>query len=109
MAKAKRIIALGPREEMACLRAAGVQLVPLGPEADLMEPLRKHALDASVGLILVSETLAKAKMRAISELRLETGAVVLVVPGPGGSADSTLAFMKYMVGRSIGVDLISKG
>jgi len=109
MAKARKVVAIGPSGELFCLKSLGAEFVPLRPDGNLEEELRKHASDPTVGLILVSEPVAQGKHALIAELRHERRAVVLVVPSYRGTSGTTLSFMKRTLEQSIGVDLISKG
>jgi len=108
MAKTRRVVAIGPAEELFYLQGAGVELVTLGPQGKLEEELLKQASDASVGLILVSETVAERRQGTIAQVRREGGVPVLVVPSFSGSKETTLSFMKHVLEQSIGVDLISR-
>ncbi len=103
-----RIVAVGPAEELLCLRSAGVDFVDVGPKDDLGAALRKQAQDPDVGLILVSEALAGQQFEVVAEVRRDTGAVLLVLPSYRGSQGTTLEHMKRALEQSIGVDLISK-
>jgi V/A-type H+-transporting ATPase subunit F len=108
MAVTKKVVAIGPRDEMLYLRGAGIEFVPLKAGEDLAAPLRHSAHDAAVGLTLVSETAAEGKMDMIGELRRATGAVVLVVPSHRGSTGSTMAHMRRVLEQSVGVDLLGE-
>jgi len=108
MAVTKKLVAIGPRDEMLYLRGAGMQFVPLEAGEDLEEPLRRGARDAAVGLTLVSETAAEGKLDMIDELRRATGAVILVVPSHRGSTGSTTAHMRRVLELSVGVDLLGE-
>jgi len=108
MAKVRKIVAIGPPEELFYLKSAGVDLVALEPDGNLEEELLKQAADAAVGLIIVSETVAEGREAVIAQARHERGSVVLVVPSLSGTKDTTLTFMKHVLEQSIGVDLISR-
>lgn len=108
MAQKLKIVALGPSEELLCLKSAGVEFVELGADDDLEATLRRYARDAAIGLIILSEASIGDRYAVVAAVRRETGAVLLVVPSYRGSRDTTLAFMKHTLEQSIGVDLISK-
>jgi vacuolar-type H+-ATPase subunit F/Vma7 len=108
MAKTRKVVALGPKEELAYLRSAGVQFVPVGPEDDLGAALSRWAHDSSVGLILVSETVLDGRHGVAADVRRLTNTPIMAVPSHRGSADATLGFMKHTLEQSLGVDLISK-
>lgn len=108
MANARKIVAIGPAEELLYLRSAGVEFVAMDWDADLEEALKEQARDPAVGLVIVSEPLAEGRLGIIAELRREHGTPVLVVPSHCGSAGTTLAHMKRALEQSLGVDLISK-
>jgi vacuolar-type H+-ATPase subunit F/Vma7 len=108
MAAMKKIVAIGPSDELSFLTSVGVECVPLQPDGDLESELRRQAAAPSVGLIIVSESVAQGRHGVIAQVRRDGKAVVLVVPSHRGSTDATLAFMKHVLEQSIGVDLISK-
>ncbi len=108
MSEKLKIVALGPAEELLCLKSAGVEFVELSAAQGLEAALRRQAQDPSVGLVLVSEVLAGPQFEVVDEVRRDTGAVLLVVPSYRGSQGTTLEFMKRALEQSIGVDLISK-
>jgi len=108
MSEKLKIVAVGPAEELLCLKSVGVEFVELGEAERLQAALRRQAQDPAVGLILVSEALAGQQFEAVDEVRRDTGAVLLVVPSYRGSQGTTLKFMKRALEQSIGVDLISK-
>lgn len=108
MTEKLKIVAVGPAEELLCLRSAGVDFVEVGPQDDLGAALRKLAQDPAVGMVLVSEAVAGPQFALVAEVRRQTGAVLMVVPGYRGSQGTTLEFMKHALEQSIGVDLISK-
>ena len=108
MSDKRKIVAVGPAEELLCLKSVGVEFTEVGPQDDLAAALRKHALDRAVGLILVSEAVAGERFSVVADVRRDTGAVLMVVPSYRGSQGTTLDFMKHALEQSIGVDLISK-
>jgi vacuolar-type H+-ATPase subunit F/Vma7 len=108
MSEKLKIVAVGPAEELRCLKSAGVEFVELKPQEDLGAALRKQAQDPAVGMILVSEAVAGRQFAVVAQVRRDTGAVLMVVPSYRGSQGTTLEFMKHALEQSIGVDLISK-
>ena len=109
MAKQIKIVALGLKKEFSCLRAAGVEVIPVESGQEFEEALRRQATDTEVGVVIASESLAERERHAfINELRHQTGTVILVVPSYEGPKETTLSFMKHALEQSIGVDLISK-
>lgn len=108
MSEKRKIVAVGPAEELLCLKSAGVEFVDLDVQGDLGAALRKQAQDPGVGLILVSEAVAGPQFDVVGQVRRQTGAVLMVVPSYRGSQGTTLEYMKHALEQSIGVDLISK-
>ena len=108
MAVTRKVVAIGPRDEMLYLRGAGMEFVPLEAGQDLEGPLRRSAADAAVGLTLVSETAAEGMLDTIDQVRRATGAVMLVVPSHRGSTGSTMAHMRHVLEQSVGVDLLGE-
>ena len=108
MSGKRKIVALGPAEELLCLKSVGVEFFELGPQDDLAATLRRHAQDPAVGLIIVSEAVVGERFSVVAQVRRDTGAALMVVPSYRGSQGMTLAFMKHALEQSIGVDLISK-
>ena len=107
MAVTRKVVAIGPRDEMLYLRGAGMEFVPLEVGEELEEPLRRCAGDPAVGLTVVSESVAGDRQGLVGEVRHATGAVVLVVPSHRGGTQSTLTHMRHVLEQSIGVDLLS--
>ena len=108
MAVTSKLVAIGPEEELAYLRCAGVAFVPVERGEDLENALRRQARDPDAGLIIVSETVAAERQGMVAEVRRETGTPVLVAPSHKGSAGSTASHMRHVLEQSIGVDLLSK-
>jgi vacuolar-type H+-ATPase subunit F/Vma7 len=106
MAVIRKVVAIGPREEMLYLRAAGIEFVPLERGEKLEGPLRRCAANSAVGLTLVSETAAEGLLDLVGEVRRATGAVILVVPSHRGGTGSTMAHMRHVLELSVGVDLL---
>ena len=106
MAVTRKVVAIGPRDEMLYLRGAGIEFVPLEAGEDLAAPLSRSTHDTTVGLTLVSETSAEGLMDVIGELRRATGAVVLVVPSHRGGTGRTMDHMRRVLEQSVGVNLL---
>lgn len=108
MADGAKIVALGPKEEIAGLASLGVEVAPVESPAELEAALPERARDPAPALILVSETVAGEARDLIAGLRRPGGAVILLVPSHRGSAGMALEWMKHGMEQSIGVDLITK-
>ena len=110
MAKHKRIVAVGPAEEVRGLKAAGVEVVDLDNASALARTLDPYLADEETAMIIVSEALLEGEsdFATITAMRRKTHAVVLVVPSYLGSKNLTFSYMKQMLQQSIGVDLISE-
>jgi vacuolar-type H+-ATPase subunit F/Vma7 len=108
MREGRRVVAIGPAEEVMGLKSVGVEVMPMEAGQDLRDVLQTATSDRDVAVILVSEPALRGDYRVISECRARTGVVLLVVPAAGGSQDLTMSFLRHTLEQSIGVDLISK-
>ena len=109
MSESAQIIAIGPADELLCLKTLGVEVAVVEDGAGLEEALERQAARAEGGVILVSEAVTKGQMGVIAGFRARTGLPVLVVPSYRGARGLTLEQMTHALEQCVGVDLISKG
>ena len=69
MTVTRKVVAIGPEEELVYLKGAGVEFVPLADGERLAEVLRNWAGDADVALVLISETLALDRQEMVAQMR----------------------------------------
>lgn len=110
MAKHKRIIAVGPVEEVRGLKAAGVEVVDVDKASAMAKAIEPYLADEDTAMIIVSEALLEGEsdFAVITAMRRKTRAVIMVVPSYLGSKNLTFSYMKQALQQSIGVDLISE-
>ncbi len=103
-----KIVAVGEKELLIGFRGVGVALIPVQSAADVEPILRRLSLDPEVALILMTESLAQARLEAISRFREKSLIVLLVIPSHQGSSHIGMAEMRRSIERAVGMNLLGE-
>lgn len=103
-----KVVAVGERDLIIGFKAVGVELAPVKSSSEVDAVLKKLSQDASVGLILITETIAEGCLDVISSFRDESPVVVLIVPSHLPSKHISMLEMKRDVEKAVGIDMLSK-
>ena len=105
MAKA---VAIGEKHLVLGFQGVGMEVTAAHDEKSLRDALAPLARDPEVGLVLVTESLAKQSPQVIDEFREGARAIVVVIPTHEGSQGHSFELMRKAIERSLGVDLLGK-
>lgn len=106
-----KIAAIGPRRQVLTFQSIGLKTFEVedGAHEEAVRVLGELAGGDGPGVILISESLAEGiGADFISDIRLNTGTVIMAVPSHEGATGLTASWLKEAMERSIGVDLISE-
>ncbi|HHT9125851.1 MAG TPA: V-type ATP synthase subunit F [Candidatus Brocadiia bacterium] len=99
---------MGERDLIIGFKAVGVELVSVKSPSEVGAVLKKLSQDASVGLILITETVAEGCLDVISSFREESAAVILIVPSHLPTKHISMLEIKRNIEKAVGVDMLSK-
>ncbi len=101
-----KIAVIGDRDTVIGFRMAGVteSTVPQSP-AETRQALRSYFSDPMMGLILITEPLAKKIEDTILELSEAPVPVVLLIPDRRGPTGAYETVLKELVRRAVGIEI----
>jgi V/A-type H+-transporting ATPase subunit F len=73
-----------------------------------MHELNVLSRDPEIGLVLITESMAKDASKAIEEFRMRSSAILTIIPAHEGSMHLSFQEMRKSVERSLGVDILGK-
>jgi V/A-type H+-transporting ATPase subunit F len=103
-----KVVAVGERDSIIGFKAVGVELESVKSSSEVDAVLKRLSQDASVGLILITETIAEGCFDAISSFRDESPVVILIVPSHLPSKHISMQEMKRDIEKAVGIDMLSK-
>lgn len=103
-----KIVAVGERDLIIGFKAVGVELSPVKSPSEVNAVLKKLSQDTSVGLILITETIAEGCLDVISSFRNESSVVILIAPSHLPTKHISMIEMKRNIEKAVGVDMLSK-
>ena len=103
-----KVAAVGERDLIIGFKTVGVELTPVKSPAEVGAALTKLSQDASIGLILITETIAEGCLDDITSFREESPVVVLIVPSHLPSKHISMLEMKRDIEKAVGIDMLSK-
>ncbi|MGR3309610.1 MAG: V-type ATP synthase subunit F [Candidatus Brocadiales bacterium] len=103
-----KVVAVGEKDLIIGFKAVGVELVPVKSPSEVDVVLEKLSQDTSVGLILITETIAEECLDVISSFRDESPVVILIVPSHLPTKHISMLEMKRDIEKAVGVDMLSK-
>jgi V/A-type H+-transporting ATPase subunit F len=103
-----KAVAVGEKHLILGFKGVGFEIVPIDDSAKLMHELNALSRDPEVGLVLVTESMAKDALKAIEEFRMRSPAILTIIPAHEGSKHLSYQEMRKSVERSLGVDILGK-
>jgi vacuolar-type H+-ATPase subunit F/Vma7 len=103
-----RVFVIGRRADALPFKAAGAQVIEAEDCVGAAEGLRSIMQTAGPCLVMVSEDLARGCREEIAQFREGKERSVVSLPTLSTKPGTTLADIRAMVARSIGVDLLGK-
>jgi len=103
-----KAIAVGEKHLILGFKGVGFEILPIDDSSKLMHELNLLSRDPEVGLVLVTESMAKEAPNVIEEFRGKSSAILTVIPTHEGSRHLSFQEMRKSVERSLGVDILGK-
>jgi V/A-type H+-transporting ATPase subunit F len=103
-----KAVAVGEKNLILGFKGVGLEIVPIDDNTKLMHELNILARDPEIGLVLVTESMAKDAPQAIEEFRGRSSAILTIIPSHEGSRHLSFLEMRKSVERSLGVDILGK-
>ena len=103
-----RAVAVGEKNLVLGFKGVGFEIIPVDDNTKLSHELGVLARDPKVGLVLVTESMAKDAPKAIEEFRGRSSAMLTIIPSHEGSGHISFLEMRKSVERSLGVDILGK-
>lgn len=103
-----KVVAVGERDLIIGFKTVGVELTPVKSPSEVGAALSKLSQDTSVGLILITETIAEGCLDVITSFRDENPVVVLIVPSHLPTKQISMLEMKRDIEKAVGIDMLSR-
>ena len=103
-----KAVAVGEKHLILGFKGVGFEIVPIDDSTKLMHELNLLSRDSEIGLVLVTESMAKDASKAIEEFRGRSSAILTIIPTHEGSKQVSFQEMRKSVERSMGVDILGK-
>jgi len=102
------VYVIGRRAEVLPFAAAGATVIEVEGAHGVAEGLRALEAKREPCLVMVSEDLAGEAAEAVARFRLGKRRALVAIPTLREKSGRTLARMRRLVARSLGVDLLGK-
>ncbi len=101
-----KIAVIGDRDTVIGFRMAGVKesTIPSNPD-ETREALVDYFRDPDMGLIIITEPLAKTVEKTILELSVSPVPVIVLIPDRSGSTGAYEKVLKELVRRAVGIEI----
>jgi vacuolar-type H+-ATPase subunit F/Vma7 len=103
-----KAVAVGEKHLILGFKGVGFEVVPIDDSTKLMHELNLLSRDPEIGLVLVTESMAKDALKDIDEFRLRSSAILTIIPAHEGSKHLSFQMIRKSVERSLGVDILGK-
>ena len=103
-----KAVAVGEKHLILGFKGVGFEIVPIDDSTKLMHELNTLSRDPEIGLVLVTESMAKDAPGAIEEFRGRSSVVLTIIPTHEGSKHLSFHEVRRSVERSLGIDLLGK-
>jgi V/A-type H+-transporting ATPase subunit F len=103
-----RAVAVGEKHLILGFKGVGFEILPMDDSTKLMHELNILSRDSEIGLVLVTESMAKDVPKAIEEFRERSSAILTIIPTHEGSKHFSFQEIRKSVERSLGVDILGK-
>jgi vacuolar-type H+-ATPase subunit F/Vma7 len=99
---------VGEKHLILGFKGVGFEIVPIDDSTKLMHELNTLSRDPEIGLVLVTESMAKDALKDIEEFRMRSSAILTIIPAHEGSKHLSFQMIRKSVERSLGVDILGK-
>jgi V/A-type H+-transporting ATPase subunit F len=103
-----KAVAVGEKHLILGFKGVGFEIVPIDDSTKLMHELNTLSRDPEIGLVLITESMAKDAPGTIEEFRGRSSAVLTIIPTHEGSKHLSFQEVRRSVERSLGIDLLGK-
>jgi V/A-type H+-transporting ATPase subunit F len=103
-----KAVAIGEKHLILGFKGVGFEIIPMDGSERLVHELNVLSRDPEIGLVLVTESMAKDVPEALEEFRARSSAILTVIPTHEGSQRISFQKMRKSVERSMGVDILGK-
>ncbi len=103
-----KAVAVGEKHLILGFKGVGFEIVPIDDSEKLMQELNTLSRAPELGLVLITESMAKNAPKAIEEFRARSSAVLTIIPTHEGSEHVSFKEMRKSVERSLGIDLLGR-
>lgn len=103
-----KAFAVGEKHLILGFKGVGFEIVPVDDVSMLASELNILSRNPEVGLVLVTESIAKDALKSIEEFRMRSQAILTIIPTHEGSKHLSFEEMRRSVERSLGVDILGK-
>lgn len=109
MSERKKIAVVGNPDTVLPFRSIGADSFEVETSEQLLETVRKLALEGSFGIIFIEENLAEPVIDMISKINDEyRGVAITPIPGTTGEGGVALKRLGAQVTRAIGIDIFAQ-
>ncbi len=103
-----KAVAVGEKHLILGFKGVGFEIIPIDDSKKLMHELNLLSRDSEIGLVFVTESMARGAPKAIEEFRERSPAVLTIIPTHEGSEHVSFHEIRKSVERSLGIDLLGK-
>ncbi len=103
-----KAVAVGEKHLILGFKGVGFEIVPIDESEKLMHELNTLSRDSEIGLVLVTESMAREAPKAIDEFRERSLAVLTIIPTHEGTEHVSFNEIRKSVERSLGIDILGK-
>jgi V/A-type H+/Na+-transporting ATPase subunit F len=103
-----KAVAVGEKHLILGFKGVGFEIIPIDESGKLLHELNTLSRNAEIGLVLVTESIAREAREAIDEFRARSSAILTIIPTHEGSKHLSFQEIRKSVERSLGVDILGK-
>lgn len=99
---------IGEKHQILGFKGIGFEIVAVTEARQGADELFRLSRSPDTGLVLITEGIAREASPAIDDFRSRSSAIVMVVPTHEGAMHLSFNYMRQIVERSLGIDLLGK-
>jgi V/A-type H+/Na+-transporting ATPase subunit F len=103
-----RAVAIGEKHLILGFKGVGFEIIPVEDSSKVGEVLNGLVRQSDVGLVFVTESIAKDAAEAIRDFRVRSSAILTLIPSHEGSDQVSFQEIRRSVERSLGLDILGK-
>ena len=103
-----KAVMFGEKPLILGFKGVGFEIIPVENSAQLLAELGRLSRDTEIGVVLITESMARDVLKPIAEFRENSPAIVTVIPTHGNSEHVGFEEMRKLVERSLGFDMLGK-